>query len=382
MDMRNTDIELEKFLDDLAAGARAGDRLPTVRELMKRFGLSQVVVQRVFHNMKERGLIEIRPGRGIFFLATEANPGAIARSAAEPGGGAVLSNGRPRSLLVLRRSVNIDRGRTFIEKLNRRFAEGGHKVIEVSFSDPDHAKTVLKTLPRFDACIIQSVYHSIPSDMLATIHEKTNVVAFDGVGMVSAGVDSIGTEWGEPLTEAVTLLLHRGHRRLCFAATSMPFLATSLGFRRWDYLRKSLPDVSLETVRVPQLPDEGYAEALVAELKTRIDENRRLPFTALIAWGISDGARFHELLDSVGLSVPDDLSVILLGRTDLINEHAGFFESIGTRVDDQVNMMFEAICRRWQEPSLPFGVYLVPVAHREGASVRNLDQIQPDVAIR
>jgi DNA-binding FadR family transcriptional regulator len=75
INMRNTDIELERFLDLLTAEARAGDCLPTVRELMPRFGLSQAVVQRVFHRVKDRGTIEIRPGRGIFFLTPDVAPG-------------------------------------------------------------------------------------------------------------------------------------------------------------------------------------------------------------------------------------------------------------------------------------------------------------------
>ena len=367
--MRNTAAELEIFLNDLAASAEAGDRLPTVRDLMKRFGLSQVIVQRVFHNLQARGVIDVVPGRGTFFLSSGLGADGTHRSG-DAAADSPLPTGRPLSILLLRRSVNVDRGRPFIEKLNRLFAAGGHKVIEVSFSDPVHAKAVLKNLPRFDACLIQSVFLSIPSDMVAMIREKTNVVVFDGVAMIVDGVDSVGTEWGEPLTEAINVLHQRGHRRLCFAATSMPFLATSLGFRRWDYLGRTLPDSVLHTIQLPQLPDEGYVEALVEELSRMKEAGHGLPFTGLVAWGVSDGARFLDLLNRHGLSVPGDLSVILLGRTDLGNEHIGFFEMFGPRADDQVALMFDAVCRRWRNPSLPYRVSFAPVTHRPGESVR------------
>jgi len=47
--------DLEQFLEQLAHEARPGDRLPTIRELMKRFGASQMLVQRAFQRLKERG---------------------------------------------------------------------------------------------------------------------------------------------------------------------------------------------------------------------------------------------------------------------------------------------------------------------------------------
>ena len=374
--MRNTAAELEIFLNDLAASAAAGDRLPTVRDLMKRFGLSQVLVQRAFHQLQERGVIDVVPGRGTFFLISGGNlDGSTPQMDAADN--APLASGRPLSILLLRRSVNVDRGRPFIEKLNRLFAAGGHKVIEVSFADPVHAKTVLKALPRFDACLIQSVFLSIPSDMVAMIREKTNVVVFDGVAMIVDGVDSVGTEWGEPLAQAAHALHRRGHRRLCFAATSLPFLATSIGFRRWEYLGNTLQDATLHTIRLPQLPDEGYIEALVEDLRRMKEEAGTLPFTGLVAWGISDGARFLELLNRQGLSVPGDLSVVLLGRTDLPNEHVGFFEMFGPRADDQVAMVFDAIGHRWQNPSLPYGVSFAPVTHRPGESIRHDETAAP-----
>ena len=46
--MRSAPDDLEQFLEDLARDARPGDRLPTIRELMRRFGASQMLVQRAF----------------------------------------------------------------------------------------------------------------------------------------------------------------------------------------------------------------------------------------------------------------------------------------------------------------------------------------------
>ena len=368
--MRNTTFELEKFLEDLAAGARAGDRLPTIRELMQRFGLSQMSVQRVFQEMKARGVVDSQVGRGTFFLSQGA------RNNEAPAMNEIAATGAvSRSVLLLRRSISIVRGRAIVERLHQRFVDDGHRVLEVSYSDPAHAHAVLNGLPRFDACVIQSSYRSIPIEVLAAIRGKADVIAVDGTALVGADVEAVGTEWGEPLAEAVRKLLQRGHKKLAFAATSLPLLATQLGFRRCEYLQNSLVDASLQALKVPMVPDGEYAQNLVTELKARMGDGGKLPFTALITLGIEDGARFRQMLLDIGVSIPDNLSVVLLGRTDLPNEHCDFFETIGCSVEDQAEALFQTISRRWADSTLPYGVHLTPVTRRPGASVLSLVDI-------
>jgi DNA-binding FadR family transcriptional regulator len=49
----------------LADGLRAGERLPTEREIGERFGVSRTVVREAIRTLGGRGLIEARPGRGL-----------------------------------------------------------------------------------------------------------------------------------------------------------------------------------------------------------------------------------------------------------------------------------------------------------------------------
>lgn len=361
-EMRGDAGPLKAYLAELAAGAKAGDPVPTVRELMSRFGLSQPVVQRSIHALQASGKVVVRAGVGARFVVDGGTPVDVPTMAI---------TARDRSVLVLRRAVNVDRGRHFVEELMRRFESSGHRVIEMRFSDPAHARKVLKGLPHFDACVVQSVYHGLPSDLLAMIQDKCRVVAFDGVSMIMEGVDSIGTEWGEPLAQAVALLHQRGHRRLCLASTSLPLLATTLGWRRWEHLANGCPAGSMHAIQLPSLPDEGYLEALVETLAARLRGGDETPFTGLVAWGVSDGARFRELMEHAGLPIPSTLSVVLLGRTDHAAEHGGFFDMIGPRISDQAEGMFQIIRQRWEDPVRGSGVYLAPVTRREGGSVEN-----------
>lgn len=362
-------LELERFLEDLARDAQAGDQLPTIRELMRRFGVSQGLVQRAFAALKERGLIDSQVGRGTYFLGGDAKrpAAALASTAAMPATVATPRLAEGRSVLLLRRSISIARGRALVEGLNRRFTAGGHRVLEVSYTDAEHALTVLKALPRLDACVVQATFRTVPIELLAALRAKCAALAVDGTALVGADVEAVGTEWGEPLASAFVTLGRRGHRHIAVALTDHPLLATQLGWRRLDHLRQAHPDFTFDAIALPQLPDGDYAAALVERLRA-LRQGGGGP-TALIAWGIEDGARFRELLAAADLDVPAALSVVLLGRTDLANEHAGFFHTVGCAVEDQVAALHEAVLARWAAPDAPFRIRLTPVTEREGESV-------------
>jgi len=363
MNMRNTTSDLEQFLDELARDAHPGDRLPPIRDLMRRFGASQMVVQRAFQSLKARGLIASQVGRGTYFRA-DGGPAIVSAGGASAG-----ARSSVRSVLLLRRSISIVRGRVLVEGLQRRFTADGHRVLEVSYTDPDHARTVLKGLPNFDACVVQSTFKTITIDVLAALREKCDVLAVDGTALVGTDVDAVGMEWGEPLATAITLLQQRGHSRIAYATTSHPFLANELGRRRFEHLKKTLTGIELHSMSVPHLPDENYEAGLVDMIKASLDVSGRPPFTALVAWGIEDGAKFRRLLSDVGLGIPAALSVVLLGRTDLAHEHADFFDSIGGSVADQIECLYQAITARWTDPSIPYGVRLIPVTTHVGQSI-------------
>lgn len=365
MGMANSS-DLERFLAQLAEQAEPGARLPTIRELMRRFGVSQVIVQRAFQELKDRGLIASEVGRGTYFLGE----GRAAPSAPEGSPPAAAGRAsRVKSVLLLRRSISVARGRVLVEGLQRRFTGDGHRVLELSYTDPDHARTVLKGLPRFDACVVQSTYKTITIELLAALREKCAVLAVDGAALIGADVEAVGTEWGDPLASAVALLQQHGHRSIAFATTSHPLLATQLGLRRFTFLQNTVPQCELHAITVPQLPDENYEAAVVEEIRARFDAAGRPPFTALVAWGIENGASFRQALARIGLAVPSALSVVLLGRTDLPNEHADFFHTVGSSVADQIDALHEVIQARWAHPSAPYAVRLTPVLCREGQSV-------------
>jgi GntR family transcriptional regulator len=60
----------EVLASEIARGdLKPGDRLPSEEELLTRFGVSRITVRRSIQNLIQRGIVEIRRGRGTYVLA-------------------------------------------------------------------------------------------------------------------------------------------------------------------------------------------------------------------------------------------------------------------------------------------------------------------------
>lgn len=355
---------LQSYLRSVALTAARGERLPTVRQLMRDFSLSQQNVERALKALKEEGLVAAHVGRGTFFTGENSEPIATSRGAGNADKG-------QRSVILLRRSSNNLRGRFVLEELQRRLSEAGHVTLEVGYSDPEHAKQVLQTLPRFDACIVQNSFDTMPVDMIAAIRRKTETIVVDGAWLVGTDIDAVGFEWGQSIETAVQRLTTTGHDCIHFLTTTSFFLANEMGLHRWRNLRErpDLAQILQPEIRVAKLPPKDYEDVAVDAFLNAITDKPAAGRRALIIWGIDDGARFKTLIERSGLAIPEDLSVILLGRTDLAPEAGGFFHVIGYSAADQVDGVYRRLIERWQEPKEPFGLRLLPMTEHPGPSL-------------
>ena len=75
MDSSSTPSSVTQRLRALAAAAAPGDRLPSVRTLMRDWRVSPVTVQRALDTLSREGVLDARPGRGTFVaVRTAASP--------------------------------------------------------------------------------------------------------------------------------------------------------------------------------------------------------------------------------------------------------------------------------------------------------------------
>ena len=94
MSESNTTVAVLDELRAVTAGAAAGDRLPSVRDLARRHRASMLTVQRAIAALAAEGLVEPRPGRGTFVAAQRTAPVAdldwqavaLGERAVDPGG--------------------------------------------------------------------------------------------------------------------------------------------------------------------------------------------------------------------------------------------------------------------------------------------------------
>lgn len=362
---------LQSYLRSVAHTAAAGEKLPTVRQLMRDFSLSQQNVERALKALKDEGLVAAHVGRGTFFTGgAVTEPLAAGRNSSE--------EGAQRSVMLLRRSSNNLRGRIVLEEVQRLLNGAGHVTLEVGYSDSEHAKQVLQTLPRFDACIVQNSFDTMPIDMIAALKRKAETIVVDGAWLVGTDVDAVGFEWGQSVETAVNRLVAAGHDWIQLVTTSSFFLANEMGLHRWRLLREqpAFADVLQPETRVVKLPPKDYEEVAVAAIRAAHGSAPGVRRPAVIVWGIEDGAKFRALLGAGGLNIPSDLSVVLLGRTDLEPESGAFFHMIGYRAADQVKGVHDRLIERWREPGAPYGLRLLPMTERPGPSLPQREPAQ------
>ncbi len=360
MGMKTDLARLEAFLEDMARKASPGDRLPTVRSLMSQFSLSQTAVQKVTERLKAEGRISAETGRGTFFV------GGVDRVDRSEGPDTAVRGSEGRSFLLLRRSTSIRRGRAVLELLQDKLQAAGHSVVEVSYTDSRDGLRVLRNLPGFDGCILQSSFETISIEMLQAIKLKTSAIVVDGAVLAGTEVDAVGVEWGTSIGRAIANLQSRGHERIGLVTTSHFLLATELGKIRFLELCDGEAGRLLE---IPAWPHEKYLELAIERIAASRNADSSLPWTALIVWGVESGLRFREGLAAHGIEIPRDLSVILLGRTDLSNEHANFFEVIGPSVTQQAQSMLDVLLERLGNPGRPYRTTYLAVTSQEGRSV-------------
>jgi len=76
--------QIERQIRALLGGGhwKAGDRLPSVRETAVRLQVNPLTVVKAYRHLQEEGLLETRPGAGVYAAKTALAPKAARREAA------------------------------------------------------------------------------------------------------------------------------------------------------------------------------------------------------------------------------------------------------------------------------------------------------------
>ncbi len=333
-----------------------GARLPTVRELMKNFRVSQTTVQEAIGQLRDEGLLTSHVGRGTYVVKTEA----LGRVRPQP---AERAAPRLDSLLILSNASMNERCALVQNYIVEEMSRSGSKVVQLSYHHTGHLLEILGSLPSFDAAILQSHYESIPIRLLHLLQEKTRALVVDGHTVSGVDIDRVGSDWEEALDLALRRLRELGHKSVGLVSlntTAQPILSARRAFSRIV----ARPDRDLEPVQPIVLsgvlhPTHRVDKPLEEALTKLLQDKGRLPFTAMITLGISDSLGIQRCLERLGLECPNDLSVFVLGHHDVPAEHLGAMSIAGSSHLEAAQQLLETIRQRLAAPDLaPQIVYL------------------------
>ncbi len=361
--MRSPSSELVlNSLYDMIEGLEDGARLPTVRDLMKSFRVSQAAVQEAFNRLRDEGLVTSRVGRGTYVVKGGETSGPIGGTRGVTG---------PESLLILSNSSMNERCLLVQSRIVAELSAEGGKVVQLSYHDTDHLLDILASVPRFEAAILQSHYENIPVRLLDLMQRKTKALVIDGHTVSGVDVDRVGTDWEEALGHALDHLTALGHRRIGLVSLdtqAQPILAVRRAIARIDNWRGAAVEIAppflLKGVRHPT---QGIADALRRALEAE-DARGGAPCTALVFVGISDAAGIRETMQAHRARTGRGVSAYLLGHIDVASEHLDHFTMAGSSQAEAAGELLATIRRRLANPSAPPQIAYLRCTEAAGAS--------------
>ncbi len=346
-------------LRDLIGRSADGARLPTVRALMRDHRVSQAAVTAALGALRDEGLVSSHVGRGSYVVKRREG---------------VAASSMPRTLLILSNASMNERGVMVQNRLVEDMAARGGKVVQISYHDTDHLLAILESSPRFDAAILQPNFEAVPVRLLTLLKSRTRALVADGHSISGIDIDRVGTDWEEALDLAVARLAGLGHRRVALISANIeaqPVLSARRAFRR--VARAS--GIAGEDARLIVLDGMTHANARVTEeLERTLREVRDgsggvLPFTGAILLGQCDGAGLRRGMERLGLRVPEDLSVCLIGHRDVPSEHQDALSIAGSAAADAAAALLDTLRRRLEDPGAPPRVVFLGVEETVRASV-------------
>lgn len=280
---------IESLREQISCGQlRAGDRLPTFKELRAQFDLNANSVSRALMELENEGLIVREQGRGTFVAqsAPRAKTGLIGFVPH------ISHDAYWTHLLQGVQSVvqNADYRVVLLPPHPEQWEEMDGVLIASHFVDQLSGQ-----LPASLSCVA----------LLVASRTRASVVADDAAGAALA----------------TRHLLELGHRRIAY----LPAGRNELVERRWNGYRAALREAGVEPdqrwVRVvpgPQLPLTTYVEMGTAAMAQWLREDwDSLGCTALLAH--NDGAAIGAMaaLKEAGLRVPEEISVVGFDGTEI-----------------------------------------------------------------
>ncbi len=308
---------------------------------MRDYRVGQATVQEALAELKAKGLISSQVGRGSYVIKggveTVEKSQEIPVSSKETG---------RRSVLILSNSNMNERCLRVQNKIAEHMRDQGGQVMQMTYTDTDHLLFILKTIPTFDAAILQSHYEVIPVRLLAQLQEKTRALSVDGHTVSGVDIDRMGIDWEEAIDLSLDHLIEKGARR--FALITLKSMSQPImGARRYFERLRTRCGVPIETqsLELDEIvyPTQKVQGAILNALDRLGLVDGSLSVDALLFLGISDGAGVRDALNAKQIKIPNEVKVALLGHVDIQSEHLNYFTIAGGSYEDGAKAIIEMI---------------------------------------
>lgn len=324
----------------IASAEKPGTRLPTVRDLVMRFGVSQHAVQSALAALSAEGMITTHVGRGTFV----SDPNEVSHGT------------RPRSVLTLLNQTEYERGDIIGQMIHQRLLAQGHRSLLLTYSNPLDAMSMLKDGPHHDACIVQPRTSTLPVQLLGLLKERSDFVLVENRAVESMDVDAISNDPAAAVAQILDHLVALGHRRIgwvveqhedYFYDRTIPLFHA---YRRWN----RLSDLEAPVVYCPKRARGfGFAD-LEARLGPILADGAKRP-TALALLTFDTAERILDAFDRLGLRVPADISLVRIGSPDLEADHGNRLATLGRPSSQAAETVLKRLEWRWANPEAAFG---------------------------
>lgn len=349
---------IRDWLEQTLASAQPGDRLPTVKALMRQHRTAQRTVEHALRPFLDSGRLLAQPGTGLVVAGVAQLPDADVWEG---------------DLLVLYRISDSRLARSVLQEMEQRLRARGRSVLQIGYSSEAQALDVLGRMGRFKACLIQIHFEIVSIEFLAALRRHARSIILDGVSAVGINADAIGTNWREALSIAFRTLQDNGHTKIGFLTSGHEARQIAMARREFQLLCRWLPDPDANwLIEMDRLPGDTQIGDITSALGPLRDNVGRLPFTALVAWGIVEGFVLERALTDMGQRIGDELSVLLLGSTDFPSEHVRRFDVIGNSHNEKLDTFERVIVERLDTPGGTPTVHYLPIGHVVHGSVVRL----------
>lgn len=351
---------------------KSGDQVPTEAELSQQFGVSRITSKRALSELENEGLIYRIRGKGSFVSERELR---AASDSTGPGAGAGSGGIGNEVLLMLPFSHNPGLG-DYGQGIQERLDASGH-TLHIQASSPASQRRLLEhaLLGTHQGLIFYPVSNADLDLLYQYALRRYPVVLLDkqleGLPFPAVVSDNLGGAY-----EATAHLIARGHRRIAFLSTNEPASFYTERERYWGYLKAmhehAVP--SLEAIELFRLheadPVAEGEEALLFVRAIRLLQEQGI--TAIVATNDLTAIECIRAAQSIGLSVPDDLSVIGFDDIQLAEYIAPGLTTMAQDFDRIGYLAAEMLLRQIRNPHLIQPAAVVPVKLVERGSVRTL----------